>query len=206
MSWFHKGMLQEFEKIARETEELHKLVVQYQQQGLRRERHISREEFNRRILALCEKIIQHMKSGEAMAGKAVLSLSKVHDLTLDEVKQHTSYLNRLLLDTIDEDTRKLIFSLVALQGQLVAWEKEFLRVVELAKQNHYDINDPALSQPFHYESSPSVIVTTLRNIQALAKKLGIDLEDVLPRHPQHYFTAKVDHYERKLRGLLGMAA
>lgn len=204
MTWYHRQMLEEFQKIERETQELHTLVMQYQQSGTRKERHISREEFNRHILTLCEQIIRHMKTSEAMAGKVVFNLNKVHELTLDEVKQHASYLQRLLLDTIDDDSRKLIFNLIALQGQLVQWEREFLKVTELAKRNHYDINDPALAMPFHYEASPSVIVATLKNIQALVKKLGIDMEDILPHHPSHYFSAKVDHYERKLRGLLGL--
>jgi len=205
MSWFHHGMLDEFHKIELETHDFQRWVMQYQQQGQHRIL-VSRDEFNRRILALCEVIISHLKSGEAIEKRAVFDLSKVQDLTFDEVKRQTGMMRQLLSQTFEEDIRQLLFNLLALQRQLVRWEQELLMVIEQAKTDYYDINNPALAQPFIYESSPSGIVLTLQKIVTLAKKLDLDMADILPKRPSHYFISKVDHYERKLKGLLGMAA
>ena len=205
MSWFHRNMLEEFQRIERETYDFQRMVGQYQLQGSQRLL-ISRDAFNRRILDLCNQITQHMRNSEGITGKAVFSLNEIEKLTLDQVKMQTGFLKRLLSESLESDIRELLNNLIALRSQLRIWEQELLTVIEHAKLDYYDITQPALSQPFSYKNSPARIVITLRNIQELLKKLDLDIRTILPQHPGHYFSAKLDHYDRQLHGLLDQAA
>ncbi|GEM_PF-5070042 len=205
MSWFHPTMHEEFMRIDHATRELRNLIIQYQQQGPVRE-HISDQQFNEYILQFCQTIITHMKQSEAMTGKAVLDLRHVRQLTLEQVRAEANTIQKLLSTTLEPDIRLLLANLQALQRHLEAWERQFLAVIDEAKQSRCRITDPAMTRLFSEEGSPAVIASLLRNVQVQTKKLGVDLAKVLDQYPEYYFRTKVDHYVRRLAATYTLAA
>jgi len=205
MSWFHPTMHEEFMRIDHATRELRNFIIRYQQQGQVRE-HISDQQFNGYILQFCQTIITHMQRSEAMAGKAVLDLRQVRQLTLEQVRAEANAIQKLLSTTLEQDIRLLLANLQALQRHIEAWERQFLAIIDNAKASRCRINDPLMARLFSEEGSPAVIASLLRNVQVQTKKLGVDLTKVLDQYPEYYFRAKVDHYARRLAAVYTLAA